>query len=304
MGRAAAAVPRHRAPRCGTMILLALLLQTAPVPAPEAEPRFSSDLEVVARRELSVEDVLARHRIAADRQSDRILSSIATGTTTVVFQAPAVAAPMAVTSRTTSLTRPGLLEIEHRDIRLNGAAVPIGRDAVPRLPIIEPERVSAAPLALLLDRRYRYRLEDPDRIDGHACYVVAFEPAGGAGALLAGRAWISQEDFGLVRMDAEQTGLRGPIVASRQRDDYRPLDVDGGRAWVLRRSETHQSYEGPGHRTPIHRVMTLRDFAANPPDFDARREAAHGSSSVVLALTGEGFRYLRRDPAAATVETP
>ena len=211
---------------------------------------------------------------------------------------------MAVTSATTVFTGPGLLEIEHRDIRLNGAAVPVGRDAVPRLPIIEPERVAAAPLALLLDHRYRYRLEDPERVDGHLSYVVAFEPAASGLALLQGRAWISAEDFGLVRMDAEQTGLRGPIVSSRQRDEYRALDVDGERAWVLRRSETQQSYEGPGHRTPIHRVMTLDAFEANPPDFDARREAAHRSSSVLLALTDEGFRYLRRDPAPRAAATP
>lgn len=288
-----------------TALLAVLLLQIAPVPSPSPEPpTFSSDVEVVARRELSVEDVLARHRIAADAQAERIRSSIATGTTTVVFQAPAVAAPMAVTSGTTVFTRGGLLEIEHRDVRLNGAAVPVGDDAVPRLPIIEPERVSAAPLALLLDRRYRYRLDAPDTIDGHPCHVVAFEPAEGTEALLAGRAWISQEDFGLLRLDAEQTRLRGPIVSSRQRDDYRPLGVDGLRAWVLRRSETHQSYEGPGHRTPIHRVMALDGFTANPADFDARREAAHRSDSVVMAMTGEGLRYLRRHPSAAAAETP
>ena len=284
---------------------LAVLLQAAPAtPAVEEPPtRFSSDVEVVARRALTVEDVLARHRVAADRQAARILSSIASGSTAVLFQAPAIAAPMAVTSETTVFTGPALLEIEHRDIRLNGAAVPVGRDAVPRLPIIEPERVSAVPLALLLDHRYRYRLEDPERVDGHLCYVVAFEPATSGLALLQGRAWISGADFGLVRMDAEQTGLRGPIVSSRQRDEYRSQDVDGERAWVLRRSESHQSYEGPGHRTPIHRVMTLDTFEANPPDFAARRHAAHGSSSVLLALTDEGFRYLRRDtppPAAVT----
>ena len=285
---------------------LAILLQAAPAPPPEDEkrPTFSSDIEVVARRALTVEDVLARHRVAADRQAARIRSWIATGSTAVVFQAPAIAAPMSVTSGTTVFAGPGLLEIEHRDIRLNGAAVPVGRDAVPRLPIIEPERVAAAPLALLLDRRYRYRLDDPERVDGHACYVVAFEPAAPGLALLAGRAWISQEDFGLVRMDAEQSGLRGPIVASRQRDEYRPLDVDGERAWVLRRSETYQSYEGPGHRTPIHRVMTLDGFAANPPDFAARRGAAHRSPSVLLALTDEGLRYLRRDAAPSAGAAP
>ena len=285
---------------------LAVLLQAAPAtPAVEEPPtRFSSDVEVVARRALTVEDVLARHRVAADRQAARIPAWIASGSTAVVFQAPAIAAPMAVTSETTVFTGPDVLEIEHRDIRLNGAAVPVGRDAVPRLPIIEPERVAAAPLALLLDHRYRYRLEDPERVDGRPSYVVAFEPAASGLALMQGRAWISQEDFGLVQMDATQTGLRGPIVSSRQRDEYRALDVDGERAWVLRRSETHQSYEGPGHRTPIHRVMTLDTYEANPPDFDPRRRAAHQSSAVVLALTDAGFRYLRRDPAPSAAVTP
>jgi hypothetical protein len=211
---------------------------------------------------------------------------------------------MAVTSQTTTFTRPGLLEIEHRDIRLNGAAVPVGRDAVPRLPIIEPEGVAAAPLALLLDRRYRYRLEEPERIDGQACYVVAFEPAVKGLALLRGRAWIAQDDFGLVRMDAEQTGLRGPIVSSRQRDDYRAMDLDGERAWVGRRSETHQSYEGPGHHTPIHRVTATETFEANPPDFDQRRAEAHRGESVVLAMTDDGFRYLKRDPTPRAAATP
>ena len=34
-----------------------------------------------------------------------------------------------------------------------------GRDGVPRLPLVEPDRAAAAPLALSLDERYLYRLE-------------------------------------------------------------------------------------------------------------------------------------------------
>lgn len=281
------------------LLALAVLLQ-----APE--PRFSSDVEVVARRTLTVEDVLARHRLAADRQAARIPAWIASGTTTIVFQAPAIAAPMSVTADTTVFAGPGVLEIAHGEIRLNGARVPVGADAVPRLPIIEPERVAATPLAVLLDHRYRYRLDDPGQVDGHPCHVVRFWPAEGGGALLDGRAWISQEDFGLVRMDAEQTGLRGAIVTSRQTDENRAVEAGGERAWVLRRSEIRQTYEGPGHRTPIHRVMTLETFEASPADFAARREAAHRSPAVLMALTGEGFRYLRRDtqPPAATPGDP
>ncbi len=280
-------------------------LPVAPGPPEATVPRFSADVEVVARRTLSVEEVIARHQAAAARQAGRIPAWIASGSTIVAFQAPGLAAPMTITADTVVFVGADVHEVEQRQVRLNGVAVPVGRDAVPRLPIIEPERVSAAPLALVLDERYRYRLKAPQAVDGHPCYVVAFAPVRGGTTLSDGRAWISAEDFGLVRMDAEQTGLRGPIVSSRQRDEYRALDVDGERAWVLRRSETHQSYEGPGHRTPIHRVMTLDTYEANPPDFATRREAAHRSSSVLLALTDEGFRYLRRDAAPrAAVTSP
>jgi hypothetical protein len=44
-------------------------------------------------------------------------------------------------------------------------------------------------------------------------------------------------------------------------------------------------------------VTTLDRYEANPPDFAARREAAHRSPSVLLALTDEGLRYLRREAA-------
>jgi hypothetical protein len=294
----------------GAAIVLAVaigpaLLADPPDPVPQ-DPRFSSEVEVEARRDLTVEDVLARHRLAADRQAARVGAWIGTGSTTLVFHAPGIPAPMAVTSASTVFSAPGVLEIEHRDVRLNGVAVPLGGDSVPRLPIIEPERVAAAPLALLLDARYRYRLAEPETIDGQPCYVVAFEPRTPGIALLRGRAWIAQDDFGLVRMDAAQTELRGPIVASRQRDDYRPVMVDGERVWALRRSETHQSYEGPGHHTPIDRVMTVETYEANPADFAGRREAAHRSASVLMALTGDGFRYLRRDRglAATTAAVP
>ena len=163
-----------------------------------------------------------------------------------------------------------------------------------RLPLLEPERVSSPPLAIALDAAYRYRLEGRETVEGMDCYVVGFEPASAGRPLFRGRVWIAARGFAVVRTEAAHTGLRGPIVSSRQRDDFMAVPVGDAVAWLPARSEVHQVYEGPGHRTPIDRVLTLTRLEANPEDFAARRAAAHASTSVMVADTPTGLRYLRR----------
>ena len=86
---------------------------------------------------------------------------------------------------------------------------------VPRLPIIEPERVVSPPLAITLSDLYRYRLDGEDTRDGVRCYVVAFTPSIENASLFSGRAWIAMESFAMVRVAAAQTRLRGAIVVLR-----------------------------------------------------------------------------------------
>jgi hypothetical protein len=271
------------------------------------ETAFASGLEVRARRSLTIEEVVARHQAAAARQARRVPRLVAAGTTTLTFQVPGLAAPMTLTARTTLFRAPGVTEIAQADLRLNGVEVPVARDGVPRLPLLEPERVSTPPLTVTLDAAYRYRLAAPDRVEGRECEVVAFEPRDASRPGFRGRAWIDALDFGLVRLDAVQTGLRGAIVSSRQVDEFTPRDVAGTRVWLLRRSAVHQMYEGPAHRTPIDRVLDLAAIEVDPPDFAARWEAAHTSPEVMLRETAEGWRYLRRAahaPVAAGTPAP
>ena len=281
---------------------LLLLLATPAAPADEP-PRFASEIEVVARPSLTVEEVLARHRAAAARQAARVPSWIATGDATIVFLAPGVSAPMTVTAAATVFRAPGVDETELADVRLNGVPVPAGDDAVPRLPIVEPPPVDVAPLDAGGDAAYRYRLLDADTADGVRCYVVWFEPRA-AGALLRGRAWIAEDDFGLVRLDAEQAGLRGAIVSSRRVDAYRRVPVADEPAWLLERSARHDAYDAPGHRTPIDRVLALRAHEVGPDGFEARRRAAHASSSVLLAAVDGRLQYLRRESAREAEAAP
>ena len=63
--------------------------------------------------------------------------------------------------------------------------------------------------------------------------VVAFAPRQNGAALYEGRAWIDATTFAMVRVSAAQTGLKGPITASEQIDDFTPDDAGG---WRLARS--------------------------------------------------------------------
>jgi hypothetical protein len=266
------------------------------------EAGFTAGVEVTAARQLTVDEVLAAHQAAAAAQAARVLTLVATGSTVMTFQVPGLAAPMTVAADTVLYRRGDLGEIEQRDLRLNGAPVAVGEDGVPRLPLVQPENVASPPLAITLGEAYRYRLSGEEARSGQACYVVAFEPTDTDRPSYRGRAWIAKEGFALVRLEATQTGLRGAIVSSRQEDEFRPVEVGGTRAWLLARSDVEQVYEGPGHRTPIHRRIAFERLEVNAPDFEARFQAARASPSVMMRETPEGFRYLRRgsdSPAAA-----
>src|SRR4029078_9229924 len=118
--------------------------------------------------------IVARHQAAAARQAAAMGTSIATGTLTLSFEAPGFPAPVTIGSETTIFTSAGVTEIEQRAIRINGIA--FRGSTVPRLPIIQPERVASPPLAITLSDVYRYRLNGRETLGGILCYTVGFEP--------------------------------------------------------------------------------------------------------------------------------
>ncbi|HET7617030.1 MAG TPA: hypothetical protein VFK20_00870 [Vicinamibacterales bacterium] len=254
-----------------------------------SEAGVAETTDVRGARALTVEEIVARHQAQAARQTSAIQSSIAAGTLTLTFEAPGFSAPITVTSRTTVFAGRDATDVLQEDVRVNGAAY--RASGIPRLPIIEPERVAQLPLAIALSGAYRYRLAGRQTVDDRSCYVVAFTPGDGRRSGFAGRAWIDTATFAIVRLSAVQTGLSGPITASEQTDDYRPTD-DGW--WLLARSDVRQTYEGAGFRTPIHRLLIVDRQEVNPADYEVRRGEAYASGAIMLRDTPDGYRYLQR----------
>jgi hypothetical protein len=261
-----------------------------------AGDRFAEGVTVGAARSLTAEEIVARHQAAAARQAAAIQTDVATGSLTLTFEAPGFVAPVTVTSATTIFREGTGIEMRQAGIRVNGVTF-APKNGVPRLPILEPERVAAVPLTITLSSVYRYGLDGRETIDGRPCYVIAFSPQAAGASLFSGRAWIDERTFAMVRVSASQTGLKGAIVASEQTDTFAP---DAAGRWLLARSDIRQTYEGASVRTPIHRLLEIDRHEINAADFAARRAAAYASSDVMLRDTPNGFRYLEREAGSGT----
>jgi hypothetical protein len=289
----------HPFPNDGAVEVLDLSTGDLLVRIPESSgDRFAQGVDVRAARMLSIQEVIARHQAAAARQASRVRTRVSTGTLTLSFEAPGFPAPLTITSEAIIYSERTRTEIEQRSIRVNG--LQFGSGGVPKLPLIEPERVASVPLAIELTDVYSYALAGTEVLNGTACYVVRFDPLG-TRSLFRGKAWIAADSFALVKVAAAQVRLRGPIVSSEQVDEFEHVEED---VWLLRESRVNQVYEGAAHRTPIERVLAIDRHEINDPNFIERRAAAYASNHVMLRDTDAGYRYLKREPGPSGVSGP
>jgi hypothetical protein len=301
-GRAVAFTPAATELHAGPAGARRLVLDLAGWQGTGEEP-FRDRVQVSASRLLTVEEILARHQAWRARQDAYVQTDVSSGSTVLTFDVPGFAGPVTITATTRTFVRGARVEMEQREIRMNGVDMSLDGHA-PRLPLIEPERVLTPPLAVVLGPSYGYRLAGRDRVAGRDCYVIEFSPRLTDRASYEGRAWIETTTFALVAMDVVETGLAGAIVSARQRDEYRPVRVGDRDVWLVARSTSDQIYQAAGLRTPVHRGLTVDAHDVNAPDFDARRDEAFRSRAVILRDTPRGFEYLVPAPASAPPGTP
>jgi hypothetical protein len=253
---------------------------------------FATGVEVTGARALTVEEIVARHQAARARQERAVRTLISTGSTVLTFRVPGFPGPLTVTARTTVFAGSGQIDIEQEQIRVNGLDLPRRSGDAPKLPLIEPERVAAPPLRILLTEAYSYAPSGRQRVNGRDAYIVSFTPRDSRQTLFEGRAWIDSQTFVLLRTDATQTALGGPVASSREVDAYEASDEAGVAVSFLQRAEIFQVYVGPVGSTPIHRIVTFDRHEVNAPDYAPRLEAAHRSDGVLLRDTPQGYRFL------------
>jgi hypothetical protein len=253
-------------------------------------------VRVGGERKLTAEEIVAKERAWDAGQRERVKTFIAGMKTSLRFR-------IAEVNETFDLTIEGELFFERgkspdwawHQFYLNGVKWK-GRE-LPKLPILQPEKVTTLPLDIQLTEDYAYVLKGETTISGRLAYEIAFTPKASIGdkPVYHGTAYIDAETFGLLRRDSVQENLKGETLSNVQSEFYSSVP---GRPDVILplRIKGQQVFSTAGRTTSIERDVTMDPVEIDPPTFSERLAAAYASPQQMIRDTPNGLRYLLPDP--------
>jgi hypothetical protein len=272
-------------------------------PSAEEMEAFDQQIDVGAGREIPVEEILRRLQAFEDNQARRLEHFQATRTLHLRFQA-AQGSFEASYSGDFFYRRDHGFDWVWEDFFVGG--VKWRSKKLPKVPLIQPEKVASLPTEILFTKDYDYRLRGAATMDGRDCWVIDFRPIEVAPgrSLYRGTVWVDREIHARVRSRATQVGLEGSVLSAEETRFFAPLDRSG-----IRSDWTAESFVLPvritGQQTlsilsatlPVEVETEILDVRINREDFDSNRTAALASDSTMLRDTDNGLRYLRKDKA-------
>ena len=265
---------------------------------PARRPDSRTAVDVGAERGLTADEIVARERAWDAGQREKSQTFIAEMDASLRFR-------VAEVNETFDLTIRGPFFFERgkaadwvwKDFYLNG--VKWKGKTLPKIPILQPEKVTTLPLDIRLSEDYRYDLVGTSDVEGRRAYQVSFAPREAVGdkPVYRGTVWIDAETFALLRRDSVQLNLKGETLSNVQTEIYRPAP---GRPDVFLPLEIRgqQVFSTAGRTTAIERNVKMTSVQVDPPDFAARRTEVYASELQMIRDTERGMRYLVPDPAA------
>jgi hypothetical protein len=269
------------APRTGHLMLVDFSVDATEV--------FAQRSGVVAVRTLSVDEIIARHRLQQAAQDARVRHYAANVRMEQHFRPTVTDAGYDVVSENRYYKGPDGVEWEELSFAVNGSHWGADR---PPFPLLQPEKVLSLPLQLQFGEDYRYRLQGRERVDGLDCYAVRFDPVRSDRSLYRGTVWIDQNTFARLKVQAVQTQLAAPVVSNEEVQHYRPVTTIEGRPVFLFDSLTaRQIVLIAGRNLLVEKSVTFSDFAVNAGDFIEARQSARSSDRIMYRETDRGLRY-------------
>ncbi|HET9793731.1 MAG TPA: hypothetical protein VFS34_04655 [Thermoanaerobaculia bacterium] len=265
---------------------------------PERKPgEVQAQVSVGSVRALTAEEIVAHERAWKATQDDLVRSYTADLTTSLRFR-------VAEVNETFDLTIEGPLFKERgkdfdwawSTFYVNG--IKWKGKTLPKIPILQPEKVTTLPLEIELGEDYVYSLAGRATVEGRPAWEVDFTPKASAGkkALYRGRAWIDARTFALLRRRSVQVNLTGETLSNVETEFYRP--VPGTSAVLPLEIKGEEVFSTAGRTTAIERSVLLKNVRINPPDFSARRSEVYASEKQMVRDTDHGLKYLVPDPAS------
>jgi hypothetical protein len=254
-------------------------------------------VEVGATRGLTADEIIARERAWDAGQREKTKNYIAAMDSSLRFRVASLPGSLDLTIRGPYFFERGKPpDWAWQEFYLNGVKWK-GR-TIPKLPILQPDKVTTLPLDIRLSEEYDYELAGQTRVDERPAYRVDFRPRATVGdkPIYRGTAWIDRETFALLRRESIQLNLKGDTLSNVQTEYYR--EVPGAPGVVLPLEiRGQQVFSTAGRTTAIERKVTMNEVVIDPPNFEARLKEAYASPSQMVRDTDDGLRYLEPDPA-------
>lgn len=263
-----------------------------------ATPGFEDEIEqigVTGKKEMSAEEIIARHQEFQDIQDDMLRNYIASGKIDFHFKMGGASGTVDVTTNSNFYWERGAgVEWEHKEYFINGNRLRWKK--IPELPLIQPEKVVVLPLDIHLDKSYQYRYLKKDRVGDRECYLLEFSPVHDFKKMYKGKVWIDQKTFAIAKLYTVQTDLEAPILTNEERNFYEPVrGTNGFDHWLLHRMEGQQIFSAGGRNFIVLREVAFSDFDINGDDFKEKQKVAYRSDHQILKDTDKGFRYFSKN---------
>ncbi len=258
--------------------------------------RFRDAVDVKARMDLSVSEIIARWQRYDARQRRRLRHYLAAARMDMHFQPPGLGSGFDVALHFRYFWKSdGSQFWEQTAQYLNGIKLSMKRTFP--LPMLEPDKVVVRPLEMKLVDSYVYTLEGRETVGGSECYVLSFKPRPGARELLfSGRIWIDRATFRRARVLLVQDQSSGSIIGQTELQTFGIVEGTGGDQWdVLLGSDIRQKMLAAGREFLLERQYRFSDFAFNGKDYDAALENAFRGDRPMLSDTASGLRELVKD---------
>jgi hypothetical protein len=268
-------------------------------------------VQVSSQRDMPVEEILRRLQAFEDAQDRRLDHYQAVNTTHLRFQPAAGSQTFEATLQGPFFFSPKTgSDWAWQTLYVNG--VKWRSKTIPEIPLVQPEKAAAMPLAIHFSKQYRYRLRGTDKIDGRDAWVVDFAPSGTdsgvGGKLYQGTVWVDRQIYARLRTRAVQVGLQGEVLSNEETMQYSPIDETGkaapwsAQSYVLPlRIVAQQILSVVDATTVVERQTDLTEVRINAADFEQQRAQTAASDVTMVRDTDKGLRYLDKDDSGERV---
>ncbi len=261
-----------------------------------AKEREYSSVNVSARADLTVEEIIARWQQYRESQRQKLDNYIASCFMTLHFDSTNVSPGFDISMPMKQFfdNRSGLIEWAQTAFYVDGVKLKSKREFP--LPQLEPEKVVTQPLELKLNEKYSYKLLGTEQVNGTYTFVIGVEPREHTESLYSGKIWIDGTTFRQVKMYLSQRGAKSNIIANTETQNYELVsDGKGNQFNLLASIYSQQTLNAADRDFLLEKTYKFSDYNINAPEFDGALAAARSSDMPMYRESPTGLHILKKE---------